>query len=133
MAHEIDMINAQFSADEKEYILVVAGRLGSSDPWLGIPVVWSQISAAGVIVETSLPGFFVEPSQGTHFFQNITSLGTMYFSVSPSYNDGLLDFERLKGMETVNRSRHFIHVRNEQPFTVKADGRNRLGVICAGS
>jgi len=133
MAREIDTINTSFMKDEKEYILIVAGRLGSSDPWLGIPVVWSQISAAGVIVETSLPGFFVEPSQGTHFFQNITSLGTIYFSVSPSYRDGVLNFEKLQEFETVNRKDHFIHIRSEQPFVVKADGRNRLGVICPGS
>ncbi len=133
MAAEIDMINSQFMKEEKEYILIVAGRLGSSDPWLGIPVVWSQISAAGVIIETSLPGFYVEPSQGTHFFQNITSLGTMYFSVSPSYNDGLLDFERLRSYPLVHSSKHFSHVQSKQAFIVKADGRNRLGVVVPGA
>lgn len=95
MVLELDRINSEFVTFQKEYILIVAGRLGSSDPWLGIPVVWSQISQAAVIVETSLPGFQVEPSQGTHFFQNITSLGTIYFTVNPVHNDGLLDLPNL--------------------------------------
>ncbi len=129
MAIEIDRINAKFVSLQKEYILIVAGRLGSSDPWLGIPVVWSQISQAAVIVETSLPGFQVEPSQGTHFFQNITSLGTIYFTVNPIYHDGILDFEALGSYPLIEKSRYFTHVRADLPFTVKADGRNRIGVI----
>jgi CheY-like chemotaxis protein len=129
MVLELDEINAQFVQLEKEYILVVAGRLGSSDPWLGIPVVWSQISHAAVIIETSLPGFQVEPSQGTHFFQNITSLGTIYFTVNPSHNDGLLAFERLDALELVRETKHFRQVKSALPLIVKADGRSRLGIV----
>jgi hypothetical protein len=129
MVMELDRINAKFVEADEDYILVVAGRLGSSDPWLGIPVVWSQISHAAVIVETSLPGFQVEPSQGTHFFQNITSLGTIYLTVNPSYNDGKLAFDRLAELTQVDETHHFRHVRTENPFVVKADGRSRIGVV----
>ena len=131
MVIELDRINAKFIKLQKEYILIVAGRLGSSDPWLGIPVVWSQISQAAVIVETSLPGFQVEPSQGTHFFQNITSLGTIYLTVNPHYHDGTLDFEKLDTYPVIEKSRHFTHVRATLPFTVKADGRNKAGIIAS--
>jgi len=129
MVMELDGINAKFVEADEDYILVVAGRLGSSDPWLGIPVVWSQISHAAVIVETSLPGFQVEPSQGTHFFQNITSLGTIYLTVNPSYNDGKLAFDRLTELSPVDETHHFRHVRAENPLVVKADGRSRIGVV----
>ena len=129
MVLELDRINANFGREEREYILLVAGRLGSSDPWLGIPVVWSQISHAAVIVETSLPGFQVEPSQGPHFFQNITSLGTIYLTVNPSYHDGSLDFGRLETYPLIDETHHFRHIRAEKPFIVKADGRSRLGVV----
>ncbi len=129
MVMELDRINAKFVETDEDYILVVAGRLGSSDPWLGIPVVWSQISHAAVIVETSLPGFQVEPSQGTHFFQNITSLGTIYLTVNPSYNDGKLAFDRLTELTPVDETHHFRHVRAKTPLVVKADGRSRIGVV----
>ena len=129
MVLELDAINAKFIEQEREYILIVAGRLGSSDPWLGIPVVWAQISHAAVIIETSLPGFQVEPSQGTHFFQNITSLGTIYFTVNPTHKDGMLDFERLQQLPLIDQTHHFMHVRSEKPLVVKADGRSRLGVV----
>lgn len=133
MVLELDRINSEFVTLQKEYILIVAGRLGSSDPWLGIPVVWSQISQAAVIVETSLPGFQVEPSQGTHFFQNITSLGTIYFTVNPVHNDGLLDFTKLDSYPVVEKSRYFTHIKAENPFTVKADGRNKIGIIASST
>ena len=129
MTMEIELLNSQFASQEREYILIVAGRLGSSDPWLGIPVVWSQISQAAVIIETSLPGFQVEPSQGTHFFQNITSLGTIYLTVNPTYNDGICDFAAMKSYPVVKQTRFFTHVRVGQPFIVKADGRSRIGII----
>ena len=129
MVLELDEINARFVKDETDYILVVAGRLGSSDPWLGIPVVWAQISHAAVIIETSLPGFQVEPSQGTHFFQNITSLGTIYLTVNPTHKDGMLDFTRLDSFQPVDETPHFKHVRTAEPLIVKADGRSRLGVV----
>lgn len=129
MALELEQINAQFAQNDTEYILIVAGRLGSRDPWLGIPVIWAQISQAAVIVETGLPGFQVEPSQGTHFFQNITSLGTIYLTVNPVHHDGKCDFDRLHALPTIKETPHFRHARAENPFLVKADGKNRIGII----
>jgi CheY-like chemotaxis protein len=129
MVLELEEINAGFAQTETEYLLIVAGRLGSSDHWLGIPVIWAQISQAGVIVETGLPGFQVEPSQGTHFFQNITSLGTIYLTVNPSYRDGVCDFDKLSSLPALKETKHFRHVRTTRPLIVKADGRNRIGIV----
>lgn len=129
MVLELERINTRFINTDTEYILIVAGRLGSSDHWLGIPVIWAQISQAAVIVETGLPGFQVEPSQGTHFFQNITSLGTVYLTVNPAHNDGICDFKRLGELLLIDETLHFRHVRAERPLVVKADGRNRIGVV----
>jgi len=129
MAMELEDINARFSKNDRQYILVVAGRLGSSDRWLGIPVIWAQISHAAVIIETGLPGFQVEPSQGTHFFQNITSLGTIYLTVNPIHRDGMCEFTKFDTLPLVRETTHFRHACSHKPFTVKADGRNRIGVV----
>ncbi len=129
MAGEIAKINEKFIAFDKEYILIVAGRLGSSDPWLGIPVVWSQISKARVIIESGLTSYQVEPSQGTHFFQNITSLGTIYLTVNPPVKDGRIDFNFLDSLPLVEESEHFRHVVSEEPLLVKADGINKIGIV----
>ncbi len=129
MASEIAKINEKFIALDKEYILIVAGRLGSSDPWLGIPVVWSQISKARVIIESGLTTYQVEPSQGTHFFQNITALGTIYLTVNPPIKDGHLDFDFLDSLPVIEESDHFRHVECKVPLIVKADGKNRLGIL----
>jgi hypothetical protein len=130
MAQELDRINATMVLEEKDYALVVAGRLGSCDPWLGIPVAWSQISRSRVIIETGFPGFQVEPSQGTHFFQNMTSLGCIYMTVNPSYNAGKLDFGKLKDFLVYEETPHFLHIRREKPFTIKVNGFKGEGVIC---
>jgi hypothetical protein len=130
MALELDRLNATMVLEEKDYALVVAGRLGSCDPWLGIPVAWSQISRSRVIIETGFPGFQVEPSQGTHFFQNMTSLGCIYMTVNPSYNAGKLNFEKLKDLPVYEETPHFLHVRSEKPFTIKVNGFKGEGVIC---
>ncbi|MGN0206514.1 MAG: PEP/pyruvate-binding domain-containing protein, partial [Muribaculaceae bacterium] len=88
IAREIEKINSNFTAQERNYILVGPGRWGSSDTALGIPVKWAHISSAKLIVESALPGYRIEPSQGTHFFQNLTSFGVGYFTVDPSSGDG---------------------------------------------
>ncbi len=129
MAKELDKLNATLVLDEKDYLLVVAGRLGSCDPWLGIPVTWSQISRSKVIVETGLQGFQVEPSQGTHFFQNMTSLGCLYLTVNPAYRSGSLDFEALEALTVFNETEHFIHARTEKGITVKVNGFKGEGVV----
>ena len=129
MAKEIDAVNKSMEDRDTGYILLVAGRLGSSDPWLGIPTTWSQISQARVIVETGLPGFEVEPSQGTHFFQNLTSLRNAYMTINPSRKDGLFKVEELNSLPAVFETHYIRHVRVNKPFTVKIDGRNGTGVI----
>lgn len=101
MAAEIAGINESFKASDEGYILIGPGRWGSSDPNLGIPVCWSDISEARAIVEYSMPGFNVEPSQGTHFFQNITSLGIGYLTVNTVTRDGSLDFEAISSLPAV--------------------------------
>jgi hypothetical protein len=103
--------------------------LGSCDPWLGIPVTWSQISRSKVIVETGLQGFQVEPSQGTHFFQNMTSLGCLYLTINPAYRSGSMRYEKLKALQIVSETEHFIHARNEKPLVIKVNGFDGEGVV----
>ena len=129
MAKELDKFNAAMILEGRDYILVVAGRLGSCDPWLGIPVTWSQISHSKVIIETGLPGFQVEPSQGTHFFQNMTSLGCLYMTVNPTYQAGKLDFEHLYKMPIHDETEHFVHIRCDRDFTIKVNGFKAEGVV----
>ncbi|MBZ4673279.1 MAG: pyruvate phosphate dikinase PEP/pyruvate-binding protein [Spirochaeta sp.] len=129
MAKELDKLNAAMVIAEKDYVLVVAGRLGSCDPWLGIPVTWSQISRSKVIVETGLQGFQVEPSQGTHFFQNMTSLGCLYLTINPAYRSGSMRYEKLKALQIVSETEHFIHARNEKPLVIKVNGFDGEGVV----
>ncbi|MBQ7812341.1 MAG: phosphoenolpyruvate synthase [Bacteroidales bacterium] len=104
MAEEISAINKKLKSEGASYLLVGPGRWGSSDPWLGIPVVWSEISEARMIVETAIPGFQIEPSQGTHFFQNITSLGVGYLTVDTVNKGGLIDENLISGLECVHES-----------------------------
>ena len=101
MAAEIAELNNKLKEEGASYLLVGPGRWGSSDPWLGIPVVWSDISEARMIVETAIPGYRIEPSQGTHFFQNITSLGVGYLTIDTVYGDGTVDEEAFAGLECI--------------------------------
>ncbi|MBR5097697.1 MAG: pyruvate, phosphate dikinase [Spirochaetales bacterium] len=126
MALELEKLN---DAMEDQYVLVVAGRLGSSDSWLGIPCAWSQISKAHVIVETGLEDLQAEPSEGTHFFQNMTSLGCIYLSNNPLLGEGKLDFEAIEKLPLVEETKHFVHVRNEDDLLVKADGMSGKAVV----
>lgn len=130
MAKELDKLNAAMVLQERDYALIVAGRLGSCDPWLGIPVAWSQISRSKVIVETGFPGFQVEPSQGTHFFQNMTSLGCIYMTVNPIYKAGRLDLQKFSTLPLYAETEHFIHARSEKPLTIKVNGFKGEGVLC---
>ena len=126
MAGELDQLN---KAAGGEYVLIAAGRLGSSDRWLGIPCAWSQISKARVIVETGLKEIQAEPSQGTHFFQNMTSLGCLYLTVNPLHKDGRVDYGKIFSLPVVQETEHFLHVRAERPLIIKADGLHGLGVV----
>ncbi|MBQ7729977.1 MAG: pyruvate, phosphate dikinase, partial [Spirochaetales bacterium] len=126
MAVELEKLNDSM---EDSYVLVVAGRLGSSDNWLGIPCAWSQISKAHVIVETGLEDLQAEPSEGTHFFQNMTSLGCIYLSNNPLLGDGKLDFQAISELPLMEETKHFVHVRAEEDLLVKADGLSGKAVV----
>lgn len=129
MAREIDKLNASMKEQGLNYILVGPGRWGSSDPWLGIPVKWSQISESRVIAECGLENFRIDPSQGTHFFQNLTSFGVGYLTLNPFINDGLFDIATLEAMEAVYESDNFRHVRFEEPLFVFVDGKNNKAIV----
>ena len=102
MAAEISRLNDQLKEMKANYLLIGPGRWGSSDPWLGIPVLWSEISEARMIVETAIPGYQIEPSQGTHFFQNITSLGVGYLTIDTVRGDGYIDENYLSQLECIH-------------------------------
>jgi len=125
----IGRLNERMLQEKRNYILVGPGRWGSSDPWLGIPVKWTQISAARLIIESGLENYRIEPSQGTHFFQNLTSFRVGYFTINPFINDGIYDLDYLNVMPAVYEDDTIRHVRFEQPLIVKIDGKNNRGVI----
>lgn len=129
MAVRVGEINEKFQKDDKYYILVGPGRWGSSDPWLGVPVNWSQISAARLIVESGLENYRVDPSQGTHFFQNLTSFRVGYFTINPFREEGFFDVDYLNSKEAVYEDEFVRHVRFENPLKIMIDGRNRRGVV----
>ncbi|MBQ8050786.1 MAG: phosphoenolpyruvate synthase [Bacteroidaceae bacterium] len=130
IAEEIEQINRTFLTDGRGYVLVGPGRWGSSDPWLGVPVKWPAISAAKVIVEAGLQNYRVNPSQGTHFFQNLTSFGVGYFTVNDYIQDGIYRQDVLNRLPAVHESAHVRHVRFPQPLVIKIDGMKKEGIIC---
>lgn len=117
IAAELAEINNTFKSRNEGYILIGPGRWGSSDPNLGIPVIWSDISEAKMIVEYSMPGFQVEPSQGTHFFQNITSLGVGYLSIDTVAGDGNVDFDALGGLDCEQTMKYAVVLHTDEPIT----------------
>ena len=129
IAYEIEKINRQFTGTDQGYILVGPGRWGSSDTWLGIPVKWPHICNARVIVECGLENYRIDPSQGTHFFQNLTSFGVGYFTVNPFNGDGWFDESYLNALPAIEETTYLRHVRFERPAIIKMDGKKSLGVI----
>ena len=129
IADEVEKINRQFLDEGKSYILVGPGRWGSNDSWLGIPVKWPHISAAKLIVEAGLKDYRVEPSQGTHFFQNLTSFGVGYFIVNDYIDDGLYSIDYLNSLPAIQETDFVRHVRLERPVTIKIDGMKKEGVV----
>ena len=129
IADEIERINRKFLNEDKNYILIGPGRWGSIDYWLGIPVKWPHISGARVIVEAGLKNYHVDPSQGTHFFQNLTSFGVGYFTINTYTGDGVLQKEILDSMPAVEETEHVRHVRFERPLKVMMDGKKQTGVV----
>jgi hypothetical protein len=129
IALEVERINRKFVAEGKNYVLVGPGRWGSSDPYLGIPVKWPHISAAKVIVEAGLTNYRVDPSQGTHFFQNLTSFEVGYFTINAYRNDGVYDQEYLNSLPAVEETTYLRHVHFEKPIVIKMDGKKKIGVV----
>jgi hypothetical protein len=132
IAAELAEIN--FSLVEEDYrcVLIGPGRWGSADRWLGIPVTWDQILSAQVIVETTLEDFIVAPSQGSHFFQNLTSLGVGYFTVDPATKRGAIDWDWLDAQPAVRETEFARHIRVPTELDIRIDGRRNVGMIMAG-
>ena len=129
IADEIEQINRKFLDADKNYVLIGPGRWGSSDYWLGIPVKWPHISAARVIVEAGLKNYHVDPSQGTHFFQNLTSFGVGYFTINTYTGDGVLQRDVLDAMPAVEETKFVRHVRFDRPLKIMMDGKKQHGVV----
>jgi hypothetical protein len=129
IADQIEQINRKFLDADKNYVLIGPGRWGSSDYWLGIPVKWPHISAARVIVELGLKNYHVDPSQGTHFFQNLTSFGVGYFTINTFTGSGTFQKEVLDAMPAVEETEFVRHVRFEQPLKIMMDGKKQQGVV----
>ena len=129
IADDIERINRKFLDEGKNYVLIGPGRWGSSDYWLGIPVKWPHISAARVIVEAALKNYHVDPSQGTHFFQNLTSFGVGYFTVNAYSGDGVYQQSLLDSMPAVEEMQYVRHVRFDRPLKIMMDGMSQEGVV----
>jgi hypothetical protein len=128
VAAELEQMNSRLLDEERPYLLIGFGRWGSSDPWLGIPVLWEQISGARAIVEATLPDMNVEPSQGSHFFHNISSLGVSYLTV-PHHAQPPIDWAWLDAQPSAAEAEYVRHIRLHQPLLVKVDGRVGRGAI----
>lgn len=148
VADEIERVNRTFISSGESYVLIGPGRWGSSDSWLGIPVKWPHISCAKLIVEEILPSYFVDPSQGTHFFQNLTSLGVGYFTIDvnhdrhgnplkkeekyPQAELEILRRDFLDSLPAVYETDYVRHVQLPEPYTIKMDGMKQEGVLVRG-
>lgn len=129
IAEEIEKLNRNFLSAGRSYVLIGPGRWGSSDPWLGIPVRWANISAAKVIVEVAEGGYRMDPSQGTHFFQNLTSFGVGYFTISEGPRGGFWRQDLLDSMAASDETEHLRHVRFQRPLKILMDGIKQEGVV----
>jgi hypothetical protein len=128
--YEIEKINKQLSEEGRHYILIGPGRWGSSDSWLGIPVRWPQIGNARLIVETGLNKYQIDPSQGTHFFQNLTSFGVHYYSLPGSINTyNYADYDYIHRHPALFENQYLKHLRFTQPLIFKTDGKKGKGVL----
>lgn len=129
IADEMEQLNRKMLESGRRYLLVGPGRWGSSDPWLGIPVKWPHISGSQVIVEAGLDNFQVDPSQGTHFFQNLTSLGVSYLTINAFRGDGIYRQEILNALPAENETAHVRHVHLPKPMVIKVDGIHREATV----
>ena len=129
IAREISEINARMVKEGKGYVLIGPGRWGSSDSALGIPVRWPDIAGARLIVESSLDNYRIEPSQGTHFFHNLTSFGVGYFTINPFSDDGFYDTAYLDSLEAVAETAHLRIIEFDTPLHIAINGRRGAGVV----
>ncbi len=129
MAAEIDQINSEMVNEDRKYVLMGPGRWGSQDKFIGIPVRWPQISNAKVIVEYSFEGFPLDPSSGSHFFHNVTSMNVGYFSVQKGKSDHAIYWDKIKKLGKIKKFKYFSHMRLTKPFTVKMDSKNQIALI----
>ena len=128
IAQEISHLNGMLNSEARKYLLIGPGRWGSADRWLGIPVSWGDICGVGAMIETTHPLINAEPSQGSHFFHNITSLGINYLNINDLKRD-YLDWEWLRGLEIEHETKYIAHARHNSPMILKVDGRQSLGVL----
>ncbi|MCF6271322.1 MAG: DUF5752 family protein [Melioribacteraceae bacterium] len=128
-ADEVGFLNKKLVAENKKYLLIGVGRWGTLDPWLGIPISWDQISGAKAIVESNFKDFDVEPSQGSHFFQNLTSFKVGYFTVNETKNNGFIDWKWLTSQKVVEQKGVTRHIILDSPITIKINGRENKGII----
>ena len=129
MTAELEKLNRIMKKENRRYILVGPGRWGSSDRWLGIPVTWSHISNARVIVEVEREDLRVDPSLGSHFFHNVTSMNIGYFDLPYNSKTDFIDWDWLGRQSAAHRTKNFVHLRFAEPLVVKMDGRKRISVI----
>lgn len=129
VAQEIEKINSEMVAAGEPYVLIGPGRWGSSDSALGVPVKWPQISGARLIVETALPGYRIEPSQGTHFFQNLTSFGVGYFTIDPAGGNGYIDTDYLASLPAERETERVKVVKFDNPLMIAINGRKSKGIV----
>lgn len=129
ITNELEQLNSQFVSKNKGYVLIGPGRWGSTDPWLGIPIKWAQISAVRIIVETGLEHYRVEPSQGTHFFHNLTTFGVGYLTVNPYQHDGVFDLEYLDEQPITEETENLKHISFKHPLKIEIDGRSNKAVV----
>ena len=128
MAEELENINGTLVKKGSPYLLIVFGRLGSSDPWLGIPVNWGQISGSRVIIETYQEGLSADMSQGSHFFHNLTSLGVSYISL-PKAGKYQLDWQWLSEQKEIQRTTYLRHIELKSPLGIKIDGKSGRAIV----
>ena len=129
VAAEVSLFNTDLIARKRPYVLIGVGRWGSLDPWLGIPVTWDQIAGASVIVESGFKDFNVTPSQGSHFFQNITSFRVGYFTVNSFTRLGYIDWDWLRQQPAAEELRFTRHLQFDEPIVAKINGRKNIGII----
>jgi len=129
MVVEIEKLNNMMKKENRKYILIGPGRWGTRDRWIGIPVNWPQISNAKTIVETSLEGYPLDASSGSHFFHNVTSMNVGYFSVQPELGKSYIDYELLKKQKLISKTNFFRHVRFKKALKIRMDGRKRIAVV----